>query len=87
MESQNTVYIDGENFFYRVAKILIDHKIIKHKNDIKKFNFNHLLSESIGLKNSKVRYYGTKIKPVKLALRLKKKAGNLLLATEALRIS
>ncbi|MEK7070716.1 MAG: hypothetical protein AAB966_02825, partial [Patescibacteria group bacterium] len=62
---KNIIYIDGENLAYRIGDILVKKKKINDKNEIIKYDFRYLFSSFLTeeqLKDSEIRYYGTRIK-------------------------
>ena len=67
------VYIDGENFLFRVADILLGEKIIKNKDDITSFDFKGLFENALDAKDLLIRYYGTRLKLFNQSPELKKK--------------
>lgn len=67
------VYIDGENFLFRVADVLISKGVIKNKDDITSFDCKYLLEKALALEDPIIRYYGTRLKLIKSPAYLKKK--------------
>jgi hypothetical protein len=56
---KTTVYIDGQNFLYKAAEVLVGVKIIKDKQDLHSIDIPFLLNKVIDGK-FEVRYYGVK---------------------------
>ncbi len=40
------VYIDGENLFHSISDVLISKKLIKHRNDLIKFDMAWFIQQS-----------------------------------------
>jgi uncharacterized LabA/DUF88 family protein len=58
----NKMYIDGENFLFKVADILKANKLIKEKSDIKKFKISHLTTViSKQIKIDQTLFYAAKL--------------------------
>ena len=53
------VYIDGQNFLYKVAEILIEANLISDKQDLTSIDIKLLLS-GLANDNPEIRYYGVK---------------------------
>ena len=77
MDTQNhsrpIIYIDGENFLFRVADILMSAKIIKNKDDIVSFDFKRLFENALSAKDPIIRYYGTRLRLIERPPELKRK--------------
>jgi uncharacterized LabA/DUF88 family protein len=59
------VYIDGQNFLYKAAYVLIDAKKIEQKQDLHTFSFRTLIEGLLGEKDVEIRFYGTRLKRYK----------------------
>ena len=64
-EQPPIAYIDGENFSFRVADILIANGRIKEKNDLSAIDIRQLLEQSLGCSNLIIRYYGTRVRLIR----------------------
>lgn len=76
--SEPIIYIDGENFLFRVADILINRRIIKNKDEITAFDFKYLFENALDTENPVIRYYGTRLKLIERPLALKKKTSRII---------
>lgn len=56
------VYIDGQNFLYKAADVLIDAGKIKEKQDLHTISLRKLIEELHNETGIEIRYYGTKLK-------------------------
>ncbi|MBR3595341.1 NYN domain-containing protein [Candidatus Saccharibacteria bacterium] len=54
------VYIDGQNFLYKVAEILLAANLISDKQDLTSIDINLLISTFIKNDGLEIRYYGVK---------------------------
>lgn len=54
------VYIDGQNFLYKIAEILINANLISDKQDIVSLNIAELLSPFFVKNETEIRYYGVR---------------------------
>ncbi len=68
------VYIDGENLFHAISDVLINKKVIKHRNDLIKFDMAWFINEAAGEQPDTIRYYGTRLKLVRSEPYLKVKS-------------
>lgn len=59
------VYIDGQNFLYKAAEVLIEAGKIKEKQDLHTLNFRPLLENLLEETDTEIRFYGTKLKRYK----------------------
>ena len=57
---RTTVYIDGQNFLYKVADILIEKGLLKNKQEVTAIDIPWLLSQVIDNTKCKIRFYGVK---------------------------
>lgn len=55
---KNIVYIDGQNFLYRTAEVLISHNLISSKQDLTSINIRALLEKLFPMENLEIRFYG-----------------------------
>lgn len=62
-DSKKTIlYVDGENFLFKVADILKANGSIRHKPEITKFYFSRLLKSALSEHNvNEVRFYAAKL--------------------------
>lgn len=67
------VYIDGQNFMFKIARVLIAEKIIKSKGDLERIDVKHLIGRVIDEKRLVIRYYGAKLKIFKQSAELEEK--------------
>lgn len=56
------VYIDGQNFLYKAADVLIESKKIREKQDLHTFSFRSLIEDLLGEKGIEIRFYGTRLR-------------------------
>jgi len=56
------VYVDGQNFLYKAADVLIASGKISDKQDLHTISLRKLLEDLLQESNIEVRYYGTKLK-------------------------
>ncbi len=49
--NKSVVYIDGQNFLFRVAEILVPKGLIEIKDDITAFDFKYLFENALKGKN------------------------------------
>lgn len=54
------VYIDGQNFLYKVADILMEKGLLKDKQEVTAIDIPWLLSQVVDNEKSEVRFYGVK---------------------------
>ena len=59
------VYIDGENFSFRVAELLIANEKIKDKSELITLDIRGLFEKSLSRNDLVIRYYGTRVKIIK----------------------
>lgn len=59
---KTVVYIDGQNFLYKAAEVLIKAGKIKEKQDLHTFSFRTLIEKLLDQKDIEIRFYGTKLK-------------------------
>lgn len=60
---KNIVYIDGQNFLYKTAEILIENEIIKDKQELTSIDIRFLFEKIFPGEELEIRFYGvTKIK-------------------------
>jgi uncharacterized LabA/DUF88 family protein len=59
---KTVVYIDGQNFLYKAADVLIATGKIKGKQDLHTFSFRTLIEKLLDEEHIEIRFYGTKIK-------------------------
>jgi uncharacterized LabA/DUF88 family protein len=62
---KTVVYIDGQNFLYKAAEVLIDAGKIEAKQDLHTFSFRTLIEQLLDEEHTDIRFYGTKIKRCK----------------------
>lgn len=55
------VYIDGQNFLYKIADILIDAGRVSHKDEVTKLQIRQII-EKIAGSNVEIIYYGAKVR-------------------------
>ena len=67
------VYVDGENFSFRAAEVLIANKIISKKDEIDSFDLRHLFQQSFSRDDLEIRYYGTRVRLIRSPEYLKTK--------------
>ncbi|MFZ1522453.1 MAG: NYN domain-containing protein [Candidatus Saccharimonadales bacterium] len=56
------VYVDGQNFLFRIAETLVKARLIEDKNQLVRFNIRDLFEEILEDTHVEIRFYGTKIK-------------------------
>lgn len=56
------VYIDGQNFLYKLADVLIDAKKIKSKQDLHTISIRKLIEDLLSKDHLEIRFYGTRLK-------------------------
>jgi len=56
------IYIDGQNFIYKAAEVLIAEGRISEKQQLHTFSFSHLFGNLMKSDQSEIRYYGTKLR-------------------------
>ena len=71
---QPVVYIDSENFLFKAVDILKQAGYIKGRQELTKFDFKGLLTDTLGRKDLSIRYYGTNLRVIKNNRRLKQKS-------------
>ncbi len=59
---KTVVYIDGQNFLYKAAEVLIEAGKIQAKQDLHTFSFRTLVEKLLSEENVEIRFYGTKLK-------------------------
>lgn len=64
-QMETIVYIDGQNFLYKAADVLITAQKIKEKQDLHTFSFRSLIEDLLGEKEIEIRFYGTRLKRYK----------------------
>jgi uncharacterized LabA/DUF88 family protein len=62
---KTVVYIDGQNFLYKAADVLIKAKKITEKQDLHTFSFRTLIEGLLGEKDIEIRFYGTRLRRYK----------------------
>jgi uncharacterized LabA/DUF88 family protein len=62
---KTVVYIDGQNFLYKAANVLIDAGKITAKQDLHTFSFRTLIENLLDEEGVEIRFYGTKLKRLK----------------------
>jgi uncharacterized LabA/DUF88 family protein len=62
---KTVVYIDGQNFLYKAAEVLITSGKIEAKQDLHTFSFRTLIENLLSEKDIEIRFYGTKLKRLK----------------------
>lgn len=62
---KTVVYIDGQNFLYKAAGVLIDAGKLTEKQDLHTISLRKLIEEFLGESAIEIRYYGTKLKQYK----------------------
>ena len=67
------VYIDGQNFMFKISRVLMDEKIIKSKDDLERIDVKYLIGQVIDEKRLVIRYYGAKLKIFKQSAELEEK--------------
>ncbi len=68
------VYIDGQNFLYKAADVLIAAKKIKEKQDLHTFSFRSLIEDLLDEKEVEIRFYGTRLRRYKEPADIAKKS-------------
>lgn len=58
---KSVVYIDGQNFLYKVADVLIRNRCINNKQELQAFNFRGLFERALNSTEINIRYYGTRL--------------------------
>lgn len=58
---KTVVYIDGQNFLYKAAEVLIKAKLISDKQDLYKLDIRGLISNIIESEDLEIKYYGAKV--------------------------
>jgi uncharacterized LabA/DUF88 family protein len=56
------VYVDGQNFMYKAAEVLIAASKIKHKQDLHTISLRALCENLLKEEDVEIRYYGTRLK-------------------------
>lgn len=56
------VYIDGQNFLYKAAEVLISAGRIEDKQDLNKISVRSLMENVLGEKDLVIKFYGAKLK-------------------------
>ena len=56
------VYIDGQNFMYKAADILIASGVISNKQELTKIDIRSLIENICGKDDIEIKYYGAKIR-------------------------
>ena len=60
---RNIVYIDGQNFLYKAAEILMEHGLIRDKQELTSLDIRYLFENIFPREELQIRFYGvTKIK-------------------------
>lgn len=59
---KTTVYIDGQNFLYKAAEVLIEAGKITTKQELHTFSFRSLVEKLLSEQDVEIRFYGTKLK-------------------------
>jgi hypothetical protein len=59
---KTTIYIDGQNFLYKAADVLIAAGRIRDKQDLHTFDFTHPFKNLLKVDDLEIRYYGTKLR-------------------------
>lgn len=59
---KTVVYIDGQNFLYKAADVLIAAGKISEKQQLHTFSFRTLIENLLGESGVDIRFYGTKLK-------------------------
>jgi len=81
------VYIDGQNFLYKAAEVLIAAEKIAEKQDLHTFSFAHLFQTLLKNDDLNIRYYGTKLRKYKEPESLAQKSTIMLASQRQLRNS
>lgn len=81
------VYIDGQNFLYKAAEVLIAAEKIAEKQDLHTFSFAHLFHTLLKNDDLTIRYYGTKLRKYKEPESLAQKSTIMLASQRQLRNS
>ncbi|HEY1645753.1 MAG TPA: NYN domain-containing protein [Candidatus Saccharimonadales bacterium] len=71
---KTVVYIDGQNFLYKAADVLITTGKIKEKQDLHTISLRKLVEELLGETDIEIRYYGTKLRKYKNTPEIEKKS-------------
>ena len=82
---KSIIYIDGQNFLFRVADILIHNGLIEVKDDITAFDFKYLFANILKGEKLSLRYYGTRLKRIRLTPELDAKTAKIIDATRQLK--
>lgn len=85
--NKSIVYIDGQNFLFRAAEILAPKSLIEVKDDITAFDFRYLFENALKEKKLLLKYYGTRLKHIKLTPELETKTTEIINATRQLKNS
>ena len=64
-QMKTVVYIDGQNFLYKAADVLIEAGKLKEKQDLHTFSFRTLIENLLDEKDLDIRFYGTRLKRYK----------------------
>lgn len=68
------VYIDGQNFLYKAADVLIEAGKLKEKQDLHTISIRKLIEELLGDSDLEIRYYGTKLRKYENTPEIKQKS-------------
>lgn len=68
------VYIDGQNFLYKAAGVLIDAGKIADKQELHTLSIRNIFEKLCQEKNVEIRYYGTKLKRYKITEEIAEKS-------------
>lgn len=60
------VYIDGQNFLYKAAGILIKHSRITDKQELYNLDIRGLVENLLNTSDTSIKYYGTKVRMFKV---------------------
>ena len=71
---KTVAYIDGQNFLYKAANVLIDSGKLKSKQDLHTISIRKIIEELINESDIEIRYYGTKLKKYKNTPEIEKKS-------------
>ena len=85
--NESVVYIDGQNFLFRAAEILVPKGLIEIKDDITAFDFKYLFENALKGEELLLRYYGTNLKRIKLTPELDIKTAKIIDITRRLKNS
>ena len=72
-KQQPIIYIDSENFLFKVSSVLISHGLIKNRDQLTSLGIRFLLETALNKSDCIIRYYAAKPRLVRDTARLQKK--------------